>query len=116
MSLLDSSWQYEPITVYPEVLTTDADGNKITRPSETGIPATARFQPAGEYGAPTDTDNRGFEARQTYKMRLPRWDATPIGAQAQIEWQGVRWAVFGDAVRHHGSAQTARLTYMVRRF
>ena len=42
MSLLKRGQQYEACTVFPEECVEDRDGNARTRPSKTGIPASAR--------------------------------------------------------------------------
>ena len=119
MSLLDDSGQYEPILVFPEVVDKDRDGNNRTRPADTGIPARARFQVQGQSGTSArraEQDNEGFETEKVYRMRFPRSFKTVLGAQSQIEWNGQRWAVFGDVNKYNGSRMTKRLTYTVKRY
>jgi hypothetical protein len=48
-------------------------------------------------------------------MRLPR-GAPLLGAQAQVEWRGVRWAVFGDPFFYNSSRRTAHVGYTLKRF
>ena len=117
MSLLDTGNQ--PITIYPEEVVMDLDGNTITRPSKTGVPACASIQPQGASGTSArraEQDNEGFETERMYRMRLPRRYIELIGAQAQIEWLGKRWAVHGDAMIYCNSPRTGHYTYTIRRF
>lgn len=116
MSLLDRGT--EDVIVYPEEVVTDMDGNIRTRPSSTGIPARARMQPLGQSGTSSrrqEQDNEGFESERVYNIRFPR--GFPIlGAQSQIEWRGVRWALFGTEVVYNNSPRTAHVTYTIKRF
>jgi hypothetical protein len=117
VSLLDRANQC--VIVYPEEVVTDADGNTKTQPSKTGFHARARIQPIGASGTSArrqEQDNEGFETEKWYSVRFPRGFCHILGAQAQIEWQGVRWAVHGDAMYYTGSRATAHLTYTIRRY
>lgn len=117
MSLLDRGTV--DITIYPEEVVTDMDGNTRTRPSKTGIPAKARLQVQGQSGTSSrrqEQDNEGYESEKVYKMRLPRSFTTILGAQSQIEWNGQRWAVFGDATYYLDSPRTAHVEYTIKRF
>lgn len=110
----------ETVTVYPEVLVTDSDGNPKTKPSDTGIVTTARLQVQGQSGTSSrrqEQDNEGFESEKVYNLRLhPSWPHGPLGNQAQIEWLGVRWAIFGAENRYNGSARTRHLDYTIKRY
>jgi len=121
MSLLDRC--NEDVVVYPEDAgTRDADGNLITRPSETGIPAKATIQPLGQSGTSSrrqEQDNEGFESERVYTIHFTRkWEAEhgPIGMQSQIEWRGVRWALFGEPVYYTGSRRTRHVGYTMKRY
>ncbi|BBX09495.1 hypothetical protein [Mycolicibacterium aichiense] len=122
MSLLDTGARYQKVTVYPEELTVDSDGNKFTRPSKTGIPALARMQVANQSGTSArraEQDNEGFESEKVYRMRFPRSFTKAhgiLGAQSQVEWNGQRWSVFGDATVYDASPATARVDYTIKRF
>ena len=122
MSLLDGGPGLEPCIVFPEIETTSTDGNPKTQPSDTGIAAQARFQIQGQSGTSSrrqEQDNEGFESEKVYKVRFPRsspFSTTPLGAQSEIEWRGVRWAVFGDAARYNASRRTAHTTYTIKRY
>jgi hypothetical protein len=119
MSLLDGKANYEPCTVFPEEVITDIDGNPRTRPSATGIPATARFQVQGQSGTSarrSEQDNEGYESEKVYEMRFPRSFTLVLGAQSEIEWNGVRWALFGDVNRYNSSWRTAHSSYTIKRF
>jgi hypothetical protein len=117
MSLLDS-WT-DNITIFPEEVVTDEDGNIKTRPSAVGYPAKARIQPVGMSGTSgrrAEQDNEGFEGEKIYSLRLQRQHECLVNAQAQIEWRGKRWAVFGDAFIYNSSPRTAHVTYTIKRF
>jgi hypothetical protein len=122
MSLLDTGARYQPVTVYPEVLEIDEDGNKFTRPSETGIPAIARMQVANQSGTSArraEQDNEGFQSEKVYRMRFPRSFTKEhgiLGAQTEIEWKGQRWALFGDATEYDGSPALSRVDYTIKRY
>jgi len=117
MSLLDKGNQC--IIVYPEEVVTDADGNTRTRPSKNGFRTHARIQPIGQSGTSArraEQDNEGFETEKYYSLRFPRSVKCILGAQAQVEWMGVRWAVQGDAMHFHSSPRTRHHTYTLRRY
>jgi hypothetical protein len=117
MSLLDKYNQN--IVVFPEEVVTDADGNVKTRPSRTGVPAVARLQPASQSGTSarrTEQDNEGFEGEKIYYLRFPRSVQCRLGAQGQIEWLGVRWAVFGDPNIYTNSPRTSHHVYTIKRY
>lgn len=122
MSLLDTGARYQPCIVFPEEQVTDADGNKFTRPATVGIPAIARFQVANQSGTSArraEQDNEGFETEKVYRMRFPRSFTKTngvLGAQSQIEWKGVRWALFGDATEYDSSPALQRVDYTIKRF
>lgn len=116
MSLLDRGTQ--DVIVYPEEMVADMDGNVRTRPSATGFPAKASIQPMGQSGTASrrqEQDNEGFESERVYSIRFPRGFQI-LGAQSQIEWRGVRWALFGPDVFYSGSPRTSHVTYTIKRF
>lgn len=117
MSLLN--FANEDIIIYHEVVDTDTDGNVLTRPSDTGIPAQAMIQIVAQSGTSArraEQDNEGFETEEVYRMRLRRYDTQPlIGAQARIQWRGDYWAVVGKPQFYRGSSRTAHTDYRIRR-
>ena len=117
MSLLDTG--QVDIIVYLEEKVIDIDGNIRTQPSKTGIPAKARLQVLGQSGTSArrqEQDNEGYESEKVYTMRFPRSFPYILGAQSQIEWNGQRWAVFGDVNYYMNSPRTAHVTYTIKRF
>jgi hypothetical protein len=121
MSLLDGGANYEPVIVYPEVSRRDADGNIVTEASTTGVPDVARFQVLNQSGTSSrrqEQDNEGFESEKVYGMRFPRSSPfhSALGAQAEIDWNGQRWVVFGDPNLHNGSPRTRHATYTIKRY
>lgn len=124
MSLLDSGAVYQSITVYPQELVTDEDGNPRTQPSTSGTAAVARFQPLLQTGTSSrlqESDNQGFESQQVYNMRFPRGQFEDLGPQSEIEWGTTaagnpqRWAVYGFPVLRNNSPATAHVVYQVER-
>lgn len=125
VSLLDSGAVYQDVTVYPQVLVTDIDGNPRTKPSASGTAAKARFQPLMQSGTSArlqESDDKGFETQEVYSMRFPRGVFANLGPQSQIEWgldaQGnpQRWSVYGFPSRRNNSTATAHVTYQVKRY
>lgn len=109
MSLLNSGT--EDVVLYPQVRTTDVDGNPVLRPAETGVPARARVQPL----TAEELADRGFGTQEVYRLRLARSSDIDLGTGGEVEWQGSRWTVFGPPEVHRGSPATARRTYRIRR-
>ncbi|BDY27531.1 phage head completion protein [Mycolicibacterium mageritense] len=109
MSLLDRG--RETVTVYPEETTTDRDGNTITRPSATGITLRASVQPISS----TEAQAAGDQTEQRYRLRLVGY-AGVLGAGSEVEWNGKRWVLDGDAQVFNGSARTAHTVYVIKRF
>lgn len=120
MSLLD--YATEDCVVFPEETYTDADGNIRSRASSTGFPAKARFQVQGQSGTSArrqEQDNEGFETEKVYRIRFSRGFTEEhgiLGAQSQIEWNGQRWVIFGDANYYTMSPRTAHVDYTIKRY
>lgn len=118
MSLLDRGNQ--DVLIFMEIEDEDRLGNIRTKPGDVGIPARVRLQVQGQSGTSSrrqEQDNEGYETEKVYKMGLPRnWPHGVIGAQAQVEWNEERWAVFGDVNRYNGSPRTAHVDYTIKRF
>lgn len=113
MSLLDKGT--EEVILYPEETITDPDGNTLTRPSRSGIPARATIQPVGT-GAPDDMNGEGYvSGPQRYRLRLPRATNVVLGAQSAVEWRGQRWAVVGEPTIFTGSRKTSHAWYVIER-
>lgn len=117
MSLLDRGNQ--SIVLYPEEAVEDRDGNIRTRPSKTGIPLRVWLQPQGQSGTAArraEQDNEGYESEKVLRMRLRRQDHhIEIGAQSAVEFDGKRWAVFGDEWVYQGSERTRHRVFNLRR-
>jgi len=110
MSLLNRGT--ETVTVYPETMIVDDDGNKFTRPSTVGIVLKAVVQPITVVGP--DTQNIGFETTTKYRLRLVGYPEL-LGAQSQVEWRGKRYVLDGDPRIFSGSTRTARAEYVMLR-
>lgn len=100
----------ETVTVFPESAVTDADGNTVTKPSAVGLVSRAVVQPVGD--GLTDREG-GLSSR--YRLRLIGWSGGVLGAQSQVEWNGKRYAIDGDAVEYNGSRRTSRVEYVMVR-
>jgi hypothetical protein len=117
VSLLEGGALYEDCTLFPEESVTDLAGNPRTRPSATGVPIKARFQPVSYNSAGAgvqESESVGFQTQMVYAVRFP--NGTPqIGAQAEIEWRGCRYAMTGDANHYNSSPRTSHDIYFVER-
>lgn len=116
MSLLDST--NVDVLVFLEEVVTDSDGNTITKPSKDGIETRARIWPLAQSGTSArraETNDGGFGTEQVYGLRFPRSWPHILGAQSAVEIDGKRWSVFGDPIRHNGSARTRHIHYTLRR-
>jgi hypothetical protein len=109
MSLLQRGT--ETVTVYPEEVITDSEGSRRTRPSAVGVVCKAVVQPIG---TPTEEQAVGFQSVSKYRLRLVGYPSL-LGAQAQVEWQGKRYAVEGEPVQFTGSRRTAHVDYVLVR-
>lgn len=102
----------EVVTVYPEELTIDGYGNKITRASTDGVVCRAVVQPISS----TEDQSVGFLSEERLRLRLVGWQGGILGAQSQVEWNGKRYSVDGDAKQYNGSRRTAHVDYtLIRR-
>lgn len=108
MSLLNRGT--DVVTVYPEELVINSDGNKVTRPSSVGVVVRASVQPI-ESIAESEKDG---VATSRYRLRLVGYPDL-LGAQSAVEWQGRRYGIDGDARIHNGSRRTAHATYIMVR-
>ena len=118
MSLLDRGCT-EDVIVFAEEVVEDMDGNIRTRPSPFPIHVKARLQPQGQSGTSSrrqEQDNEGFESERVYTIRFPRSFTTILGSQSQVEWLGVRWALFGNVNRYTSSSRTRHDTYTIKRY
>ncbi len=113
MSLLNRGT--EVVTVYPEVTVTDSDGNQFTKADFMDIVTKASVQPIS---SSENTDGGGFNTISRYRLRLAGGWPTGggiLGAQAQVDWRGKRYAIDGEAQLHTGSSRTAHAVFtMVR--
>lgn len=116
MSLLDRGKQ--KCKIFPEVTRLDEDGNTITEPATEGFEAWAVFQIQNQSGTASrrqEQNDEGFETERVYRMRLSR-KYPLLEANAEVEWLGARWAVFGDPMLYNGSRRTQHADYSIRRF
>lgn len=108
MSLLNRGT--EVVTVYPEELVFDSDGNKLTRPSEVGVVVKVSVQPIESIA---DSEKNGATTSK-YWLRLVGYPGL-LGAQSAVEWQGRRYAIDGDPRIYNGSRRTAHAIYTIVR-
>lgn len=118
MSLLDKG--RETVTVYPEEVYLDPDGNELRRPRTTGITVSnAVVQLLAQSGTSSrraEQDNEGLETEEVYRLRLPRSYTGPvIGAHGRVVWRGLSWSVIGKERRYNGSSRTGHIDYTLRR-
>lgn len=103
----------EIVKVFQEIQTpeTDSDGNTFTRPARVRTLVRAVVQPISS----TENADGGFNTESRYRLRLINYPNV-LGAQSQIEWNGKRYSIFGEAQVYNSSRRTAHLTYTIRRF
>ncbi|WP_162625629.1 hypothetical protein [Mycolicibacterium llatzerense] len=89
---------------------TDEDGNTRTRPSSIGVVSRAVVQPLTF----SEAQEMGFDAKARYRLRLANYPAL-LGAQAQVEWQGGRYAIEGEPRQYNGSGRTRHVDYVMMR-
>lgn len=62
----------------------------------------------------TENTDGGFNTESRYRLRLINYPNI-LGAQSQIEWNGKRYSIFGDAMIYNGSRRTAHVEYVMVR-
>lgn len=105
MSLLNRGT--ETVTVFAEEVTTDSDGNTVTRPGTVGVVCRAVVQPL------SSTEDADVTTSK-YRLRLVRYSDL-LGAQSAVEWNGKRYVIDGDPLIYNGSRRTARVEYTIVR-
>jgi hypothetical protein len=98
----------DQVTVYPESVVTDSDGNTVTRPGTVGVVCRAVVQPLSSTEGDEGTASK-------YRLRLIGWHDGLLGAQSAVEWTGKRYAIDGDPLVYNGSRRTARVEYVMVR-
>lgn len=120
MSLIDRTGR-TAVTLYPEVLTQDKDGNPHRIPSTTGIETYATVHPMGFSGTAArraEMDREGHLSEAICSVYFDRDDplvSHPIGAQSTLVVNGKTWQFFGDGKLFNGSPRTWRYTYQIKR-
>lgn len=114
MSLLNRGT--ELVTVYPEEIYTDSDGNLMTRASKTGVLVRAVVQPITSVAATgaKERQETGFYTESKYRLRLVGYPSL-LGAQSQVEWQGKRYSIEGEPKQYNGSPRTRHVDYVITR-
>ena len=108
MSLLHKGT--ETVTVFPQEVTADSDGNTLTRPGAVGIVARASVQPIGF----TEDQDTGFTTESRYRLRIAS-GAPLLGPQSSVEWQGKRYAIEGEPRQYTASPRTRHTSYVMVR-
>ena len=106
MSLLDSP--PDAIQVWPEIETTDADGNPVFAPGPTPVTVPCHVQPvSGE----EDGDIVGQFVATKYRVIARSFPAGPF---AYVVWDDSTWDVDGEPMRSGSSEATSHVTVMLR--
>ncbi|MFC6090872.1 hypothetical protein [Saccharothrix lopnurensis] len=108
MSLLDES--NARITVYPQVLSTDSDGNPVWVPSIDGVPLEVMVWPLDA----AESSALSREPGEAYRVRPARGQPVPVGAFAAVMWGGREWDVHGEITPHSRGRATRRVTFVIR--
>lgn len=99
------------VTVFPEEVVTDIDGNIRTRASSIGVVCRAVIQPVKV----SEDSATGFESSELLRLRLVGWTGAELGAQAKVEWDGRKYSISGEPKRFNSSARTAHTDYTLTR-
>lgn len=110
MSLLNRGTEVVKVFHQVAAVETDADGNRVSRPSLVGVVSRASVQPI----ASTEDMNGGYNTTQRYRLRLINYPE-PLGPRSQIEWRGERYSIDGNGMVYTGSRNTARTEYVMVR-
>lgn len=104
----------EIVTVFPDEMIIDGEGNKKMRPSATGIVCRAVVQPI----TTTEDAKVGYQTMSKYRLRLVGYSGNPslLGAQAVVEWQGRRYGIHGEPMIYNGSPRTRHVDYTMVRY
>jgi hypothetical protein len=103
----------EIVTVFAEEVTTDSDGNTLTRPSAVGVLTRAVVQPMPR-SLNSEGQEIGYETTSRYRLRLVGYTDL-LGAQSAVEWNGKRYGIDGDPLIYNGSRRTAHVDYRIVR-
>jgi hypothetical protein len=95
------------VTVYPEVLGTDSDGNRVRKPGATPAVVRGRMQPLT--AAEAQAEGQGITT--TYKFLCREF---PGGAWSRVEWGGRDWDVQGEPQWIALSPATAHFRVVLR--
>lgn len=104
MSLIDGP---DIVQVYPEVLGTDSDGNRIRKPSDTPVEVLGRVQPVST----TEAAALGQEWSSYVKLLCREF---PAGAWAEVVWDGRSWDVQGEPQPNGLSPSTRHVRVILR--
>jgi hypothetical protein len=86
VSLVDGP---DELDVYPEILGTDSDGNRVRKPGATPVTVRGRMSPLS--AAEAQAEGQGVTT--TYKFLCREF---PAGAWARVAWGGRDWDVQGE--------------------
>jgi head-tail adaptor len=108
VSLLDAG--REEVTVFPQVSTVDPSGNTVFKPAVTGVVVLASVQPISS----TEPSVAGQETVATYRVRVNRRQAVPLGPWSKVLWDGRSWDLDGEPARYTGSAATEHVSFRIK--
>lgn len=112
MSLLDRA--NTTLTIYPEVVVTDADGNTSRGPAAQGVLVPAMvWQYQGE-AAGDEPLVVGQSTETIYKVRLVRSVTVPVGPWSVVVYEGQDCDVDSELNRHRRGAGTQRRTFLMK--
>lgn len=95
------------LLLFPEVLGTDSDGNRVRKPGVMAVTVRGVMQPL----TAAESQVSGQEFATSYKFLCP---AFPAGAWARVEWDGRSWDVQGEPQRVGVSPATRHVRVILR--
>lgn len=105
MSLLDTG--NETVLVWPQVETTDPDGNPVRVPADAPVTVRGRVQPVSS----ADVIAAGQQTSTRYRFSSR---TAPLGAWARVHWDGRDWDVDGEPLTSNGSRRTRHVVAILR--
>jgi hypothetical protein len=95
------------LTVYPDAVATDGDGNRVRRPSASGVQVRGQF----DYVASAEDTSAGDVTVTSARFFTDAW---PTGYAGRVTFDGRSWDVDGEPQPHGGSRLTAHVVVRLR--
>ncbi|CAN5550133.1 hypothetical protein BH11ACT6_BH11ACT6_29900 [soil metagenome] len=112
MSILNRGTELVKVFQQVQAVEIDSDGNRISRPALIGTLHRAVVQPIEMQSANTENMEIGYVTTTKYRLRLIGYQGV-LGARSQVEWNGRRYSIEGEAKVYNSSPRTKRVEYVM---